>query len=65
MVFSERMTLFLTLLAYVLLGNHITPEKVFSLAQFYNIMQLTMAIFYPQAIQFAAEAKVSIKRLEV
>nr|CAD7203972.1 unnamed protein product [Timema douglasi] len=64
MVFSERMTLFLTLLAYVLLGNHITPEKVFSLAQFYNIMQLTMAIFYPQAIQFAAEAKVSIKRLE-
>nr|CAD7462471.1 unnamed protein product [Timema tahoe] len=64
MVFSERMTLFLTLLSYVLLGNHITPEKVFSLAQFYNIMQLTMAIFYPQAIQFAAEAKVSIKRLE-
>jgi hypothetical protein len=35
------------------------------MAQFYNILQLSMAIFYPQAVQLAAETKVSIKRLEV
>ncbi|KAJ8871777.1 hypothetical protein PR048_028117 [Dryococelus australis] len=39
-------------------------KMVYSLAQYFNILQLTMAIFYPQAVQFAAEAKVSIKRLE-
>jgi hypothetical protein len=35
------------------------------MAQFYNILQLSMAIFYPQAVQLAAETKVSLKRLEV
>jgi hypothetical protein len=39
--------------------------QVFAMAQFYNILQLVMAIFYPQAVQLAAETKVSIKRLEV
>jgi len=34
------------------------------MAQFYNILQLSMAIFYPQAVQLAAETKVSLKRLE-
>jgi hypothetical protein len=38
---------------------------VFAMAQFYNILQLSMAIYYPQAVQLAAETKVSIKRLEV
>jgi hypothetical protein len=35
------------------------------MAQFYNILQLAMAIYYPQAVQFAAETKVSLQRLEV
>jgi hypothetical protein len=39
--------------------------QVFAMAQFYNILQLAMAIYYPQAVQFAAETKVSLKRLEV
>ncbi|XP_063223831.1 ATP-binding cassette sub-family C member 4-like [Bacillus rossius redtenbacheri] len=64
MVFTERLTLFLTLLTYVLLGNQVTADKVFPLAQFFNILQLTMAIFFPQAVQMAAEANVSVKRLQ-
>jgi hypothetical protein len=39
--------------------------QVFAMAQFYNILQLSMAIIFPQAVQLAAETKVSIKRLEV
>jgi CDP-diglyceride synthetase len=39
--------------------------QVFAMAQFYNILQLAMAIYYPQAVQLAAETKVSLKRLEV
>ncbi|PSN41132.1 Multidrug resistance-associated protein 4 [Blattella germanica] len=64
MVFSERSSLFITLLAYTLMDHQISADKVFSMAQFYNILQLSMAIFYPQAVQLAAESKVSIKRLQ-
>ncbi|XP_076295432.1 ATP-binding cassette sub-family C member 4 isoform X2 [Lasioglossum baleicum] len=63
-VFTERTTLYFTVMAYVLLGNSISADKVFSMAQYFNVLQLTMAILYPMAISSAAEASVSIKRLE-
>ncbi|KAJ8951068.1 hypothetical protein NQ318_003766, partial [Aromia moschata] len=63
-VFIERATLCLTVICYVLLGNVITADRVFSMAQFFNILQLGMAIFYPLAISFGAEAWVSVKRLQ-
>lgn len=64
MVFTERATLYLTVITYVLSGNRLTGDKVFSMAQFFNTIQLYMAIFFPIAIALLAEAKVSIKRLE-
>ncbi|XP_015433210.1 PREDICTED: multidrug resistance-associated protein 4 [Dufourea novaeangliae] len=63
-VFTERSTLYFTVMAYVLLGNNISADKVFSIAQYFNVLQLTMAILYPMAVSSAAEASVSIKRLE-
>lgn len=65
MVFTERATLFLTVITYALLGNQLTSEKVFSIAQLFNTVQLYMAIFYPMAVTMYAEAKVSVGRLEV
>ncbi|KAK4879098.1 hypothetical protein RN001_007244 [Aquatica leii] len=64
MVYTERFTLFLTIITYVLLGNRLTGDKVFSMAQFFNTIQLYMAIFYPLAVAFYAEAKISVKRIE-
>nr|CAD7572167.1 unnamed protein product [Timema californicum] len=64
MVFAERTTLFVTLASFVLMGNHITAEKVFSIAQYCNILNMTMAVASPIAMQMIAETKVSIKRLE-
>lgn len=64
MVFTERVTLFLTIVAFVLLGNDLTGEIIFSVAQLFNTLQLYMAIFYPMAITFLAEAKISVKRIE-
>lgn len=52
-------------MAYVLYGYSISADKVFSMAQYFNLLQLTMAIWYPIAIAAAAEAAVSIKRIEV
>lgn len=64
-VFTERTTLYFTIMAYVLLGHTVSADKVFSMAQYFNILQATMAIFYPMAVASAAEAAVSIKRIEV
>ncbi|KAG5860170.1 Multidrug resistance-associated protein 4, partial [Gonioctena quinquepunctata] len=44
--------------------NVITADKVFSMAQFFNILQMGMAIQYPLAISMGAETKVSIRRLQ-
>lgn len=64
MVFTERATLYLTVITFVLDGNRLTGDKVFSMAQFFNTIQLYMAIFFPLALAIFAEAKVSIRRLE-
>lgn len=64
-VFTERTTLYFTIMTYVFLGNSISADKVFSMAQYFNILQITMAIMYPLALASAAEAAVSIKRIEV
>lgn len=64
MVFTERVATYLTIVAYVLLGNPLTSDKVFSLAQFFNTIQLYTAIFFPLAMAAFAEAIVSVKRIE-
>lgn len=64
-MFTERTTLFVTIVAYVLQGYTISADKAFTMAQYFNILQLTMAIFYPRAVGCAAEANISLKRIEV
>lgn len=64
MVFTERSTLFITIIACVLENRPVTADVVFSMAQFFNILQLTAAIFYPMAVSFGAEALVSINRVQ-
>lgn len=63
MMFLERLTLFLTLTCFVVLGNRITSDKVFSMTQFFNILQLAMAVYYPMAISYGSEALTSVYRL--
>ncbi|KAJ8945507.1 hypothetical protein NQ318_017951, partial [Aromia moschata] len=64
MVFTERLALYLTLVAFVLIGNRLTSDVVFSMAQLFNSVQLYMCIYYPHGLANFAEAKVSIKRVE-
>ncbi|KRT79573.1 ABC transporter ATP-binding protein, partial [Oryctes borbonicus] len=63
-VFTERTTLYFAVICYYLLGNRITANKVFSMAQFFNILQISMAIYLPLAVQLGAEALVAIRRAE-
>ncbi|XP_011311078.1 multidrug resistance-associated protein 4 [Fopius arisanus] len=64
MVFTERTTLFFTVMTYVLLGNTISAAKVFSMAQYFNRLQAGATWYIPTALTSASEATVTIKRLE-
>ncbi len=66
MVFTERSTLFLAILACIFQGYAITADLVFSMATFFNVLQLSAAIFYPLAVSTLAEALVCvvIKKME-
>lgn len=61
MVFTERSTLFIAIIACIYEGRAITADLVFSMAAFFNVLQLTAAIFYPMAVSLGAEALVSIQ----
>ncbi|CAG9769762.1 unnamed protein product [Ceutorhynchus assimilis] len=39
-MFSTRLSIFGSILAYILLGNNVTAEKVFVLTSFYNILRI-------------------------
>lgn len=49
-IYSTRLSIFGSILAYLLLGNNITAEKVFVLTSFYSILRQTMTVFFPQGI---------------
>ncbi|KAL0104938.1 hypothetical protein PUN28_016527 [Cardiocondyla obscurior] len=49
-IFSTRMSLFITVLAYVLFGYKITAEKVFMITAYYNSLRTTMTVFFPQVL---------------
>lgn len=63
-MFTTRISIFISVLAYVLFGNNITAEQVFVLTSYYNILRQTMTVFFPQGIALVAEAQVSINRLQ-
>lgn len=63
MVFNTRISIFASILTYVLLGFDITAEQVFVLTSFYNILRISMTVFFPQGIAQMAEAGVSVARL--
>lgn len=62
-MFTTRISIFASILAYVLFGYNITAEQVFVLTSFYNILRQSMTVFFPQGIAQVAEASVSITRL--
>lgn len=64
MVFTERFTLYIIVVTYVLLGNELTGGVVFSMSQIINTLQLYICIWFPMALSHYAETKTSIFRIE-
>lgn len=63
-VFTDRVSLFVTIVCYTVMGYDITSDKVFSLAQFYNVLQLSMAVGFPLAVNMGAEILVALRRMQ-
>lgn len=63
-MFTTRVSIFISLVAYALLGNIVTAEKAFVITAYYNILRVTMTVFFPQGVGQFAETLVSIKRIQ-
>lgn len=63
-LFTERTALYLTLLAYSLLGYTINADVVYPITQFFNAIQMKLAIQLPLAFTNLAETLVTIRRIQ-
>ncbi|XP_043284648.1 probable multidrug resistance-associated protein lethal(2)03659 [Venturia canescens] len=63
-MFTSRLTLFVTVLVYVLSGQKLTAEKVFLMTAYYSVLKLSMTDYFPRGITQVAEVVVTIKRLQ-
>lgn len=64
-VFTERLSLYFTLIVFVLTGNNLTADLTYEMATYFNMLQLSAALYFPQALIMLGESMVSLNRLEV
>ncbi|XP_011211265.2 probable multidrug resistance-associated protein lethal(2)03659 isoform X1 [Bactrocera dorsalis] len=62
-MYMTRVSVFVSLVGYVLLGNFLTAEKAFVITAFYSILRNTMVVAFPNGIQQISETLVSMKRI--
>ena len=55
---------FLTFITYAKTGGDLSVQKVLTVLTLFNVMQMSMTKFFPFAIQFMSEARVSAKRIQ-
>lgn len=63
-MFMEKVCVFGILICYVLLRNKLESNIVFSISQYFFILQLIVSVFGLQAIHSIADILVGIKRIE-
>ncbi|KAK9870720.1 hypothetical protein WA026_008289 [Henosepilachna vigintioctopunctata] len=63
-LFTERVTLYIIIVFYVLLGHELTGAVVFSVSQVITSLLLNVCILFPLGLTAAAEVKTTIFRLE-
>ncbi|KAG5330248.1 L259 protein, partial [Acromyrmex charruanus] len=63
-VFTERLTVYFTLITFVLMGNNLTADMTYEMSTYFNIIQLVVALYFPQGLILLGESIVSFNRLE-
>ena len=62
---SAPLISFVTFMTYVLTGNVLTAQKVFTAVSLFNSVRMVMSLFFPLAITLMNEGRVSIERIQV
>lgn len=62
---ASKITVFMTFMAYVLLGKPISASKVFVAVSLYGAVRLTVTLFFPSAVERVSESLISIRRIKV
>ena len=62
---SSVLVTFVTFMTYVLTGETLTAQKVFTCLSLFNSVRIVMALFFPIAITLMNEGRVSIERIQV
>lgn len=63
-MFVTRTSVFLSVLGYVLLGNFITAEKVFTIKSIYDVLRPVITILFSVSISSIAEVNISVMRIQ-
>lgn len=63
-MFLTRISVFASLVGFVLLGRLLTAEKAFVITAYYNILRTTMTVYFPMGISQFAETMVSFQRIQ-
>ncbi|XP_064568791.1 ATP-binding cassette sub-family C member 4 isoform X3 [Zonotrichia leucophrys gambelii] len=61
---ASKITVFMTFMAYVLLGNVISASRVFVAVSLYGAVRLTVTLFFPSAVERVSESVISIRRIK-
>lgn len=62
--FVSRAAIFISLIAYVMMGDSIDAERVFAITSIYNVMRTVITFLFSISISSNAEVNVSIKRMQ-
>lgn len=65
LIYTERMTLYFCMISYALTNKTLNPEYTYIWTTFFNILQLTIVMFFLQALISWNETKITIDRIEV
>ncbi|KAL5233619.1 hypothetical protein ACI65C_001029 [Semiaphis heraclei] len=63
-VFQIRFQLFVSIVLYISLGNHITVHKVYVITSLYSLLHFSMAVRFCSSLLGIGESMISIKRIE-
>ncbi|KAG5892174.1 hypothetical protein JTB14_026412 [Gonioctena quinquepunctata] len=63
-IFVARSSIFISILGYVILGNHISADKVFAVTAIYNCLRPIITLLFSLSISYMAEVNVSILRIQ-
>lgn len=63
--FVTKTSIFISILAYILMGEEINAQRIFVVTALYNVMRTVITLLFCLGIASIAEVHISLKRLEV